>query len=126
VDQELVMTPAKKRKTAVPKKPCPPAPVAPPPPVLTKQQRKIFSVIQTRHGIGLLFLTAGVGVLGGHWFYHREWHTPSFVGSMLAMLFGALLLDPTSVKDALATLGGSAKDLLPFVRKSDLPPPPAG
>jgi hypothetical protein len=119
------VTPAKKRKPAAPKKPCPPAAPAPPP-VLTKQQRKIFSVIQTRHGIGLLFLTAGVGVLGGHWFYHREWHTPSFVGSMLTMLFGALLLDPTSVKDALATLGGSAKDLLPFVRKSDPPPPPAG
>lgn len=119
------MTPAKKKKAARKKKPpCPPAAAPPPPPpALTAPQRRFWHVMRKSTFIGVLFLVLGVGILGGHWFYHREWHTPSFVGSMVLMLLGALLLDPTAVKDALATLGGAAKDLLPFTKKSD---PPAG
>jgi hypothetical protein len=124
------MTPAKKRKTVAPRRkkpPCPEPPPAPPPPppVLTPPQRRVFSVMRKSTFIGVLFLVLGVGILGGHWFYHREWHTPSFIGSMVLMLLGALLLDPTAVKDAMGTLGGAAKDLLPFRNRSDPPPPPA-
>jgi drug/metabolite transporter (DMT)-like permease len=93
--------------------------------VLTAPQRRFFKVMRKSTFIGVLFLVLGVGILGGHWFYHREWHTPSFIGSMVLMLLGALLLDPTAVKDAMGTLGGAAKDLLPFTKKSD-PPPPTG
>lgn len=64
-------------------------------------------------------MVLGVGILGGHWFYHREWHTPSFVGSFVLMLLGALLLDPAAVKDALGTVVGAAKDVLPFARKGN-------
>jgi hypothetical protein len=125
------MTPAKKKitKAAPKKKPCPQTavPAPPPPPAMTAPQRRFWHVIRKSTFIGLLFLVLGVGVLGGHWFYHREWHTPSFVGAGIMMLLGALLLDPVAVKDALGTLAGTAKDLLPFARKSDSnPPPPSG
>jgi hypothetical protein len=116
-----LMTPAKKKKKAAAPKPCPPA--APPAPVLTAPQRRSWMVITKRNAMGAIFFTSGVGVLAGHWFYHREWHTPSFVGSMLAMLFGALMVEPAAVKDAGGTLVGWAKDLLPFAKKSDPPPP---
>jgi hypothetical protein len=118
------MTPAKKKKSAA-KKPCPPAPT-PPAPVLTPPQRKLWTVFRKSTAIGVLFLTLGVGVLVGHWFYHREWHTPSFIGSTTLMLLGALLLDPTAVKDALMTLGNVAKDLLPFAGKRNGNPPAGG
>lgn len=91
--------------------------------MLTVPQQRFFKVMRKSTFIGILFLVLGVGILGGHWFYHREWHTPSFIGSMVLMLLGALLLDPAAVKDAMGTLGGAAKDLLPFTRKAD---PPAG
>lgn len=115
--------PATKKKTASETGPLSLAPPPPPPPPMTPPQRRFWLLVSKRSFIGSIFFALGVGILGGHWFYHREWHTPSFVGSMVLMLLGALLLDPTSVKDALGTLGATAKDLLPFTRKPD---PPAG
>jgi hypothetical protein len=114
-----MMSPAKKKAAPKRKKPCPEAPAAPPPPapVLTAPQKRAWHVIRKSTFIGVLFLVLGVGILGGHWFYHREWHTPSFIGSMTLMLLGALLLDPTAVKDALSTLGTALKDLSPFAKK---------
>lgn len=119
------MTPAKKRKAATPKKPCPPLPSSPTP-VLTAPQKRTWTVFRKSTAIGALFIALGVGILGGHWFYHREWHTPSFVGASVLLLLGALLVEPAAVKDALLTLGGVAKDLLPFTRRGDPPPAKGG
>jgi hypothetical protein len=68
--------------------------------------------------LGVLFLSAGLGILGGHWMYHHTWdHFPTLLGVSL-LVFGALLLAPQSVTTALGVLGKTVIGWLPWVRKS--------
>lgn len=111
-----MMTPAKKK---VAKKP--PVATPPPPPVLTPPQKRFWHVVSKKNLIGGTLFAVGLAFALGYLVSDKA-HLHEKVALYMSgglMLFGALLLDYESVKQALGTVVGAAKD----VRKPD---PPAG
>jgi hypothetical protein len=113
------MTPAKKKTAKKPAKVAAPSP--PPPPVLTPPQKRFWHVVSKRNLIGGTLFAVGLAFALGYLVSDKA-HLHEKVALYMSgglMLFGALLLDFESVKQALGAAVGAARD----IRKPD---PPAG
>jgi len=132
------MSPAKKKKKAVKgssrqhhHKPAPrkgpvpvPAPQPVPAPVLTKQERRFWKVIQTKNLIGGTMFLMGVAFALGYIASDKA-HLHEKIALYAAgvfMLFGAHFMSSEPTERAIKAIGSA----IPFGRKQDPTPPPAG
>ena len=94
------------------------SPAQPPPSTQPPSSRWTWLRIKRTDFLGLVFLAVGLGILIGHWLYHHSFdHFPTIIGTIIAF-FGALLLAPAAVADALKVLGKTVIGWLPWAKKN--------